>query len=111
MTLHILIFDIICLISDKLNIQDKLNFIQINKHINDTNKINDFSKLPNKINLTQNILYKYENIEKLKLLPSYHIKNINFLTNLKILYAEYKCMIGDNDIKDLNLKELYINLI
>ena len=94
-------------IADKyLNFNDIINIIKINKKCNRI-KIKDFYNIPDKIKnkLTNEILNKYNDIEKLDANNNPKITNINHLEKLKTLCAYGDCGINNEGIKNLtNLK-------
>ena len=96
--------DIIKEIFHNLDLEYQIYFIQINKQFNKL-KIIDLYNIKYKYleKLNDNILQIYKDCERLYAKDNKNVKNINHLTNLKILNCVGHCGVSDEDIQNLDL--------
>lgn len=99
--------DLLQIIVDFSNIKESLSMCRLNKYTYNKIKIYYLDESHN--NVTDDILRqkKYSHLIGLDLNYNFQVKNINHLTNLKILYACGSCGIDNEGISKLNLIEFY----
>jgi len=108
LTLPIELYQLILTCADFLT---RIRLRCANKEFHAKLEIHDFALIDTKYLrlLSNDILRAYPRIQILDASCSLKITNINFMTNLKVLFAFGECGIEDKSIADLNLVKLFVS--
>lgn len=105
---YLITFEIWQIILDVSDFLTQIRLTQVCIDLNQCLRITDFYNIDNCYlqKLNDNILKNYPYITQLNADSNINVTNVNHLSRLKKLNAEYICGINDEGIKDLNLYEL-----
>lgn len=98
------------IIFDFSDFQTQIRMTLVCKRFHKNFQVIDFLNIPKQLikKLNDDILKNYKHIQFLNASDNPNVKNVNWITNLKILWARNKCGINQEGIKGLNLIELCI---